>query len=126
MITQDMISAFADMAGADFSWSGTRGGHRPTAKLREPMRADWLTRQGGICPVCGDPVVNGETNHVVSQGPSKRGYFPGNVFNGCASCNTRCEREYGAIIPVIAFARPDVIPMEWTPKPVLRMSHGIA
>lgn len=124
MLTQEVIEGFVALAGDDFSYAGVRGGHRPTSKVREPLRLDLFSRQGGLCPVCGDgmadTVEDREFNHVVSAGPDKRGYFPGNVFVGHPACNTRCERVHGEVIPLDAL-RADLIPMEWTPFPILKM-----
>lgn len=126
MLTAADIDRFTEQAGPGFTWEESRGGHRPTAKVREPLRQDIATRQGGICPVHGGEIVDGEFNHVVAQGGAingkkvRRGYFPLNLFVGCATCNIHCERTYGRVIPLTAFQRPDVIPAEWTPFPVLK------
>lgn len=124
MLSIDAIEGMRALAGSDYSWSSSRGGHRPTAKVREPLRSDLYSRQGGVCPVCGDmmgdDVSDREFNHVVSAGPDKRGYFPLNVFVGHPACNTMCERVHGEVIPLEGFKRPDLIPAEWTPFPILK------
>jgi 5-methylcytosine-specific restriction endonuclease McrA len=124
-ITATDIQRFVDMAGDGFAWAGVKGTSRPASDVRTKLRDDLLNRQGGICPVCGDDVTHAEFNHVVARGPKVKGFVAGNVFAGCASCNTDCKNEYGdgtdgGVIPLERFARPDVIPTEWTPFPVLR------
>jgi hypothetical protein len=127
-ITATDIERFRAMAGEDYSLP-VKGTSRPGSDVRTKLRDDLLNRQGGICPVCGDEVRHAEFNHVVARGDAKnpKGFTPGNVFAGCAGCNTDCKNTYGdgdngGVIPFERFARPDLIPTEWTPFPVLRQS----
>lgn len=134
MLTSQDIAEMVERAGEAFTWEGDKGGHRFTARVRQPMRLDIAQRQGGICPVCGTGMDmdnlpdDGEFNHVVAQGGTlngrkvRRGYHPRNLFIGHPACNTDCERRYGRVIPVTGFKRPDVITEEFTPIPVLKAS----
>lgn len=131
MLTDIIVQSFAAMAGDDFTWSGVKGGHRPTSQVRRPLVADLLARQGGICPVCGEEAIRPEFNHVVAAGPSRRGFHPLNVFAGCHACNARTAPQWDngelvagvAVLPVSHFSRPDVIPSEWTPFPILKAQN---
>jgi hypothetical protein len=129
-----MIVDFTTLAGPDFTWSQATRDHRPPSYARAGLRL-WLgEQQGGICPVCGNDVMHGEINHVVGQGKVRRGYLMGNIFLGCATCNTTCEREFGyyadgqrsgGVIPLSRFARPDLIGTAKVPGPTAlkRMSQ---
>ncbi len=124
-------AALVTLAGPDYTYPGVSGSSRPPASYRKALRADLLARQGGICPVCGDEAEAAQFNHVVSRGPGVLGFMPLNVFAGCAVCNLRCAVRFGTvddegrvldggIIPLSAFARPDLIPGEWAPVPMLK------
>lgn len=130
MLTQDFINALADMAGDDFSWP-VSGTSKPSGGVKPMLRDDLLARAGGICAVCGESgTARGawEINHVVSRGPAIKGFTIGNLFAGHSSCNALTKPIYvdGALVsgvevlPLSHFARPDVVPMEWTPFPILR------
>lgn len=132
MLTNEMVSAFVALAGDGFAWEGVRGSSRPASDVRTALRVDLLERQGGVCPVCGTTgTARGawEFNHVVARGPLVKGFIRGNVFAGHSSCNSLTKpiyNENGALISGIEvlwvehFARPDVIPTDWTPFPILR------
>jgi hypothetical protein len=128
-ITATDIERFVDMAGDGFAWAGVKGTSRPASDVRTKLRDDLAHRQGGICPVCGGGIVNAEFNHVVARGPKVKGFTPGNVFAGCASCNASTKPLYDErgnlisgveILTLDHFKRADLIPTEWTPFPVLR------
>lgn len=130
-ITASDIARFDMLAGPDRMWDEVTGCHRPPSDVRRALRADIAERQGGVCPVCGNAIEFGQFNHVVSRGPKVKGFIPGVVFVGCAPCNLRCAYLYGevtddgrvvdgGVIPFDGLARPDVIPTEWTPFPILR------
>lgn len=129
MYTIEAMQAFVALAGPRFTWAGVRGCSRPAADVRKALRADLESRQGGICPVCGGPIRNAEFNHLVARGPEVKGFLPGNIFAGCSSCNAATKPLYdneGNLISGIEvltpdmLARPDLVPSEWTPFPVLR------
>lgn len=135
MFTDSVVSAFADMAGADFMWDGVKGGSRPpssylgTKGFRTLLREDIANRQGNVCPQCGDALTGAvEFCHVVSRGPKVRGFFPGNIFIGHAACNASTKPLHDndgnvisgvAILTADMFKRPDAIALEWTPFAVL-------
>jgi hypothetical protein len=131
MLTQAVIDNFVDLAGDDRMWEGVKGSHRPGSDVRRQLRDDLIERQGNTCPVCGWTLRFPQFNHVVSRGPAVKGFLPLNVFAGCATCNLDCALTYGevdednnvidgGVIPIERFARPELIPSEWTPFPVLR------
>lgn len=135
MYTDSLVDHFVDLAGPSYDWSGATGGGRFSSsrqgvrKFRDIVRAMLHDLQGGVCPMCGGTMnrdnlpTDGEFNHGVSQGPGKRGYFPGNVFLGHPACNTRAEREVGPVIRPADMVRPDVVATEWIPFPVLLAAH---
>lgn len=135
MVTTADVTALAVLAGPEFGWDGVRGCHRPAADVRTPLRLELLGEQGGVCFWCGDAATEPEFCHLVSRGPSRKGWLPGNIGIGCASCNdcrrggtgdrvcdpaAPCQRCTGPVLPVSRMARPDVIASEWIPFPVLR------
>jgi hypothetical protein len=120
---------FATLAGPGFAWDGVKGSSRPASDVRSKLRDDLLNRQGGICPQCGKVPATVEFCHLVARGPKIKGFIAGNVFAGCASCNASTKPLYddnGTLIFGIEIltpdmlARPDLVPDEWTPFPVLR------
>ena len=145
MLTQTMIDYFAALAGPLFLWdsvpkrSPMGPNERPDSGWRIPLRMDLVARQGGICPVCGnalpgDGSIGGivEFNHVVARGPHIRGFIKGNIFAGCAPCNSATKPLYDndgmlisgrEILDIDYFARPDLIPLDWTPTPILRRAR---
>lgn len=126
------VAGFVALAGDGFAWAGVRGSSRPPASVRRALRDDLTARQGGICPVHGGALGERgavEFNHVVARGPLVKGFVAGNVFAGCAGCNSLTKPIYdesGALLSGVEvlteefFARADLIPLEWTPFPVLR------
>lgn len=130
MITDTDVAGFVALAGPDFSWD-VRGCSRPPSTVRRALRDDLWARQGHTCPVCGEG-ENGialEFNHVVARGPMVKGFLPGNVFTGHATCNARTKPLYndeGTLISGVEvldsnyLVRMDVIPTEWTPFPILK------
>lgn len=133
MLTDDMIATFVALAGEGFAWEGVRGCSRPASDVRTALRADLWERQGGICAACGkgDNGTPLEFNHIVARGPKVKGFLPGNIFTGHATCNAATKPLYdergtlisGVEVLTIAggfLVRPDVVPMEWTPFPILR------
>lgn len=129
MYTIETMHALVDMAGEGFTWAGVRGCSRPASDVRRALRDDLLARQGGICCACGREAVNAEFNHIVARGPQVKGFVVGNIFAGCASCNAATKPLYderGNLISGIEvltpdmLARPDLVPAEWTPFPILR------
>jgi hypothetical protein len=131
MLTDTDVTRFVTLAGPTFAWSGVPGCSRPASDVRKALRADLRERQGGICPQCGDDVAENvaEFCHVVARGPKVKGFIPGNVFAGHSWCNASTKPLYddeGTLIRGIEvltpdmFARPDLVPDEWTPFPVLR------
>lgn len=136
MLTDTMVDGFVALAGDGFRWDGVRGCSRPASNVRKQLRDDLWSRQGEVCPFCGQG-DNGdalEFCHIVARGPGVKGFVPGNVATGHASCNARTKPLYdeaGALIsgvevlrPGTHIARPDVVPMEWTPFPILRERHA--
>ena len=132
-ITNDDVRGFVALAGTGFSWEGVRGSSRPASDVRTALREDLWARQGEVCPVCGegDNGIALEFNHVVARGPKVKGFLPGNVFAGHSSCNARTKPIYDnegnlisgiEVLCVEHFKRADVIPVEWTPFPILRNS----
>lgn len=143
-LTETMVDNFVDLAGDGFMWEGVRGSHRPPSSVRRALRDDLANRQGGICPVGGEMLpgfsategnnwtAGVEFNHVVARGPMVKGFVVGNVFAGCAAHNAMTKPIYDEngnlisgieILRVSHFARPDVIPTEWTPFPTLRAAN---
>lgn len=131
MLSDKAIERFAALAGPTFAWDGVPGCSRPAADVRKALRADLLNRQGGICPQCGNELLStsAEFCHVVARGPKVKGFLPGNVFAGHASCNASTKPLYddeGNLIHGIEvltsanLRRMDLVPTEWTPFPVLR------
>lgn len=134
MLTNDDIQGFVDLAGPGLTWDGVRGGSRPPSSYRTALRDDLWERQGRTCPVCGkgDTGEGIEFNHVVARGPKVKGFHPGNVFAGHASCNASTKPIYdeaGNLISGVEilwadhFKRVDLIPLEWTPPTILRASR---
>ncbi len=134
MLTDEIIAGFVALAGPDYSWAGVRGCSRPASDVRRALRADLLARQGNICPVGGETLTDAdaiEFNHVVARGNGVRGFIPGNVFAGCAAHNAMTKPQHDhngrvvsgkAVLWTADLARPDVVPLEWTPFPILRRS----
>ena len=125
------IERFVALAGPTFSWDGVPGCSRPASDVRKALRADLLARQGGICPQCGTdlPDAVAEFCHIVARGPKVKGFLPGNVFAGHASCNASTKPLYDdrgnlihgvEVLTEAHMARLDLVPTEWTPFPVLR------
>lgn len=124
------------MAGPDFAW---RNGPfnknepaRPSSKVRKALRDDLAARQGYICPQCGHALnrdgMGTEFCHIVARGPEQRGFVRGGIFSGHSACNASTKPQFdadGNLVSGIAvltpdmFARPDLVPNEWTPFPVL-------
>lgn len=120
MITASDVDRFTAMAGPDFLWAGVRGSSRPASDVRTALREDLKARQGGLCFACGEALGDeGEFCHIVSRGPKRLGWMPGNIGIGHAVCNER-QKLSGEIVPVSDMVRPDVVPTEWTPFPILR------
>lgn len=130
-ITNVDVQRFKDLAGSDLLYVGVKGSSRFGNDIRTKRRTDLLERQDGICPVCGESGTERgawEFNHVVARGPKKLGFMPGNIFAGHSSCNAKTKPTYvdGVLVAGVEvlwvehFARPDLIPTEWTPAPVLR------
>lgn len=130
MLTPTMVDAFKALAGDDYMWTGVRGCHRPPATVRRALRLDLIARQGGICPQCGNALDDtAEFCHVVSRGPAVKGWIPGCIFAGHVACNASTKPIHDndgnvlsgvAVLTVDMFARPDLVPDEWTPFPILR------
>lgn len=131
MLTKAHIARFVALAGEGYAWAGVRSCSRPASDVRKALRDDLAQRQGGLCPLCGNALRNPQFNHGVSRGPKVKGFLPGNVFAGCKACNDDCMAEYGerddngmvidgGVIPIERYARPDLVPMEWTAFTVLR------
>lgn len=128
MYTESDMRGFVALAGDDFSWSSSRGGHRPTGKggFRAILRADLAARQGWLCPQCGESLdETAEFCHLVARGSGKRGWFPRNIMVGHSVCN-EVQKSRGEVVNPADMARPDLVPDEWTPFPVLKRQHGIA
>lgn len=131
MYTNTDVVMFTRLAGPAFLWDGVRGCSRPASDVRKALRSDLWARQGGICPQCGDAVAEADAEflHLVARGPKVKGFIPGNVMAGHRTCNASTAPEWdteGHLIrgvPVLTpdmLARPDLVPAEWTPFPVLR------
>lgn len=129
MYTEAAMNAFVALAGERFTWAGVRGCSRPASDVRKALRDDLLARQGGICPVCGCEARNVEFNHLIARGPMVKGFVPGNVFAGCGACNASTKPLYDErgnlisgveVITPDMLVRPDLVPSEWTPFPILR------
>lgn len=119
MLTEELRQTFVSYAGSDYLWlAAPRGGHRVPSYARGALRRFLFDTQGGICPVCASSVVRPEFNHVVAQGPRRHGWYAGNVFVGCHTCNAATAPEWqdGELVQGIAalelshFARPELIP----------------
>jgi hypothetical protein len=122
MLTDSIIAENVALAGPDFTWAGVSGTSRVPNTVRKELRADLAARQGFICFVCGDTLDgSAEFNHIVSRGPGNKGWRVGNIAIGHSACNTRCK-DAGPVVTLAQIARPDVVPMEWTPFPVLKAS----
>lgn len=114
------------MAGPTLSWP-VRGSSRPGSDVRTELRDDMSARQGGLCPVHGGALVRAEFNHTVARGPEVKGFVRGCVFSGCHDCNARTAPEYvaGVLVKGVEvlwehdFTRPDLVPLDWTPFPIL-------
>lgn len=126
-ITELDVTRFEAMAGEGFSWPD-RGGNRPPSSymgrtgFRDILRDDLRTRQGDICFACGDALNGGgEFCHIVSRGPVRKGWLPGNIAIGHAACN-EMQKEAGEVVHISDMVRPDVVPTEWTPFPILARS----
>ena len=133
-LTKERHAAIVDEAGPKFTYPGIVGGSRPPSTYRKELREDLIARQGGLCPVCGNELEFPQFNHVVSRGNAVKGglgHYVHNLFAGCATCNLECAYMFGdvsedgmvrdgGVIPFEHFARPDLIPSEWTPPPVLK------
>ena len=116
------MEGFAALAGEDLSWTMSKGGHRPTGAkgFRAALREDIAVRQGGICPECGEPLdETAEFCHLVARGKGLRGWFPRNIMVGHALCN-EAQKIRGAVVHPDTLARPDLVPDEWTPFPILK------
>jgi hypothetical protein len=139
---QEVIDFYADAAGETYGWDGAlKGGHEQSSKFKRLIRSDLAERQGYVCPVCACEFTDSdmdtlrvEANHVVAQGKGKRGWFPGNVFVGHKACNAKTapvHAEDGSVIggkgslTMDDLAAHEVIPMEWTPLPVLKRKAGL-
>jgi hypothetical protein len=138
----ESVDYFRKAAGPDLTWDGTlKGGHEQSSKFKQLIRLDLAESQGFVCPCCGNPftmedllTLRVEANHGVAQGKVKRGWFPGNVWVGHKDCNAKTAPIYdgeGNLIggkPVLEpsdLARPDLVPMVWTPLPVLKRRAGL-
>ena len=127
MLTQSVIDGNVALAGPTFEWAGVSGTSRPASDVRTPLRLDLIARQDGICFACG-AMLDGtaEFCHIVSRGPGGssggKGWKVGNIAVGHAACNL-AQKENGPVVNLSDMARPDVVPMEWTPFPILRRSR---
>lgn len=120
MFTQDMLDGFVALAGDDFAWAGVKGCHRPASDVRRALRADLIARQGGICFDCGEMLDDtAEFCHIVSRGPARKGWMPGNIGIGHSACNER-QKDRSPIVQIADMTRPDVIVTDWLPFPILR------
>jgi hypothetical protein len=133
---QAVIDFYADAAGPDHMWDGLKGGHEQGSKVKRLIRGDLAERQGYVCAVCAESFTDEdmetlrvEANHVVAQGSVKRGWFPGDVFVGHKDCNAKTAPLYDGEGNLIGgkpnldmsdLKAPEVIPMEWTPLPILK------
>lgn len=142
MLTDSLVDSFVALAGPDFSWEAARGDHRPPSTWRAELRRDLYSRQSGLCPQCGDALPSPDsdawesetdTAHVVARGGSgvRRGFLPGNLYAAHRACNGRTAPRWEIlggvrtlvqgkpVLRVSDFARPDLVPTEWTAKPVM-------
>lgn len=128
MLTRSIIAQHVAWAGVDYMWNGgPRPGHRLSAAPRRGLR-QWLWEfSGGLCVFCDDevPFEEFEMCHIVSRGPEKRGWLPGNIATGCAHCNIT-QAFLGPIVEFDSIKRPDLIPTEWPSTPFLRDKGNMA
>lgn len=145
IFTRDTHRAIVAIAGPDYTYTGVTGDSRKPSYARRGFLADLLTRQGGVCVVCGETANDPQVNHITASGPARRGFMPGVVFAGCKACNDRCARVFGTwadprtgeqvtgkregyvmvnggTVPFDAMMRPDLVPMEHTANRFLRQS----
>jgi hypothetical protein len=131
MYTMEQRARFIALAGPGYEWAGVKGCSRPASDVRKALRDDLAARQGGICPQCGDALRgNYEFCHLVARGPKVKGFVEGNIFAGHPACNASTKPLYdneGNLLPggiealePSDLARPDLVPTEWTPFPILR------
>lgn len=139
----EVVEFYADAAGDDYAWQGSlTGGHEQSSKFKRLIREDLAERQGYVCAKCGVAFTDEdlatlrvEANHVVAQGSVKRGWFPGNVFVGHKSCNAETAPVFDSttgelkggqpVLTVADLTAPEVVPMVWTPLPVLKRKAGL-
>ena len=138
MLTTTKHAELITHAGPSLMWEngklGKTGqpllGTRPRSDTRRGLRA-WLYRESqGLCVFHGGPVRWEETEccHIVATGPTqdvngkriRRGWVPGNIAIGCRACNEAHAVRYGAVVPMDAIARPDLIPDVWPGETALR------
>lgn len=112
MFTAELIMRLAHMAGVDYLWEGVKG-YRLSSDPRAGLRLWLATVQNDTCAFCGDALgVDWELCHIVSGGPNKKGWLPGNIAAGCNVCND-IDAKAHAVIPFHTINRPELIPSEW-------------
>lgn len=135
MFTATLHHTLVMWAGPEYLWTngpiGKTGrpllGTRPRTDTRNGLRAYLFDYASGRCVFC-DTAPAEELAHIVAAGPQigpdgtriRRGYVPGNIAPACHACNEEHAHEYGAVVPMAAIARPDLIATVWPSETALR------
>lgn len=119
MLTMAMHRYLQTMAGSGYEWTD-QPSSRPSSLARVGL-ADFLkTYSGSLCAMCGTFAERGEIAHVVSCGPNKKGFYPGNLAWCCEDCND-IDAELWKVIPYDKIRHPELIPATWPSKSELEI-----